>query len=74
MRIIAMVTYPGEAYQEVDASHLWPFVPRIGDTLTWSDGDREWEQVVEQVVLHLDPSPGNADVWIGTAGVATEVE
>lgn len=73
MRIAVMVTYPDRSIEERDASHLWPFVPRVGDILQWTDGDKEWEQTVDQVVVHLDDSPGNADVWVGTAHVASEV-
>lgn len=74
MRIAVVVTYPDRSIQERDASHLWPFVPRVGDIVGWTDEGQEWEATVDEVVVYLDDSPSHPDIWIGTAHLASKVE
>jgi hypothetical protein len=55
----------GDGFGEMDASHLWPFVPRVGDTVEWEYQESRWEGVVQEVVVHLDPGESDPDVWVG---------
>lgn len=57
---------------ELDATHLWPFVPRQGDTIEWTMGGVDhpslagkWEGTVDEVVVNLDPGEFDSPVWIG---------
>lgn len=57
---------------ELDVTHLWPFVPRLGDTVEWVEGGVDfpdiagkWEGTVSEVVVNLDPGEFDSPVWIG---------
>lgn len=56
---------------ECDLSHLWPFVPRIGDTFNWREGDDLFEGTVTSVEINqpgLSDGFRSSDVFVVVSG------
>jgi hypothetical protein len=64
--MVVCVAYPDNSVGEVDISHLWPAIPRRGETFQWRAGDTEWVAPITAVVWHAAPGGHDADVWLDT--------
>ena len=81
IRAVVCAMAGGAAY-EMDVTYLWPFVPRLGDTIEWEvvggvdhpSLAGTWEGTVDTVVVNLDPGEFDPTVWIGLKDEARMVD